>query len=119
MAMPSRTSWLSTWFPVVVALPLTAQPAPTDLQFYRRLRRWGALLNDGQLEIIPPARIANRIARPPLALRSIERRPFIMDYAANDEMRVARPERLAEILAVQGVPAAQWIRDSVLPEVSA
>jgi len=163
--MPSRTSWLSAWFPVVVALPLTAQratpvdrqlvaagiwaearynyaywdavhanwdsafvatvtyaearPAPTDLQFYRRLRRWGALLNDGQLEIIPPASIANRIARPPLALRSIERRPFIMDYAANDEMRVARPERLAEILAVQGIPAADWIRDSVLPEISA
>ena len=165
MAMPSRTSWLSAWFPVVVALPLTAQrvtpvdrqlvaagiwadarynyanwdavhanwdsafaatvtyaevrPAPTDLQFYRRLRRWGALLNDGQLEIIPPASIANRIARPPLALRSIERRPFIMDYAANDEMRVARPERLAEILAVQGIPAADWIRDSVLPEIAA
>ncbi len=96
-----------------------ARPAPTDLQFYRRLRRWGALLNDGQLEIIPPARIANRIARPPLALRSIERRPFIMDYAANDEMRVARPERLAEILAVQGIPAADWIRDSVLPEIAA
>src|SRR5258705_8796570 len=118
MAMPSRTPWLSAWFPVV-ALPLIAQratpvdrqlvaagiwaearynyaywdavhanwdsafaatvtyaearPAHTDLQFYRRLRRWGALLNDGQLEIIPPASIANRIARPPLALRSIER----------------------------------------------
>jgi len=96
-----------------------ARPAPTDLQFYRRLRRWGALLNDGQLEIIPPASIANRIAHPPLALRSIERRPFIMDYVANDEMRVARPERLAEILAVQSVPAAEWIRDSVLPEISA
>ncbi|HEY3220752.1 MAG TPA: S41 family peptidase [Gemmatimonadales bacterium] len=95
------------------------RPAPSDLQFFRRLRRWGALLNDGQLEIIPPAAIANRIARPPLILRSIERRPFIMDYVANDEMRVARPERLAEILAVQGIPAAEWIRDSVLPEIPA
>src|SRR2546422_6960210 len=46
-------------------------------------------------------------------------RSFILDYAENDEMRVARPQRLAEILAVQGVPAEQWIRDSVLPEVSA
>jgi hypothetical protein len=95
------------------------RPAPTDLQFYRRLCRWGALLNDGQLEIIPPATIANRISRPPLALRGIERRPFIMDYATNDEMRVVRPERLAEILAVQGVPAAVWIRDSVLPGIAA
>ena len=163
--MPSRTPWVSAWFPIVFVLPLAAQratpvdrqliaagvwaearynyaywdavranwdsafaatvtyaaarPAPTDLEFYRRLRRWGALLNDGQLEIVPPAGIANRIARPPLALRSIERRPFIMDYAANDEMRVARPERLAEILAVQSVPAADWIRDSVLPEIAA
>jgi C-terminal processing protease CtpA/Prc len=95
------------------------RPAPSDLQFFHRLRRWGALLNDGQLEILPPATIANRVARPPLALRSIERRPFIIDYVPNDEMRVARPERLAEILAVQGIPAAQWIRDSVLPEISA
>jgi carboxyl-terminal processing protease len=95
------------------------RPAPGDLQFFRRLRRWGALLHDGQLDILPPAAIANRIARPPLALRSIERRPFIIDYVVNDEMRVARPERLAEILAVQGIPAAEWIRDSVLPEIPA
>jgi hypothetical protein len=92
------------------------RPAPSDLQFYYRLRRWGALLNDGQLDLVPPASIANRIARPPLELRGIERRPFILDYAINDEMRVARPERLAEILAVQGIPAAEWIRDSILPQ---
>jgi C-terminal processing protease CtpA/Prc len=42
-----------------------------------------------------------------------------MDFAENDEMRVARPERRAEILAVQGLPAETWIRDSVLPEISA
>lgn len=95
------------------------RPAPTDPQFYYRLRRWAALLNDGQMDVMPPPGIANRIARPPLELRSIEKRPFIIDYALNDEMRVARPERLAEILAVQGIPAAQWIRDSVLPQTAA
>ena len=94
-------------------------PAPTDLQFFRQLRRWGALLHDGQFELLPPAPIAARTARPPIALRSIERRPFILDYAANDEMRIARPERLAEIIAVQGIPAELWIRDSVLPEIAA
>jgi carboxyl-terminal processing protease len=160
--MPSRTPWLSPWFPALLIAPLAAQRTtpverqlvaagvwaearynyaywdavranwdsafaaavtyagerPTDPQYFRRLRRWGALLNDGQLEILPPVTLASRIARPPLALQSIERRPFIIDYASNDEMRVARPERLAEILAVQGIPAATWIRDSVLPEVS-
>ena len=95
------------------------RPPPTDVQYFHRLRRWGALLNDGQLEILPPPSIAGRMARPPIVLRSIARRPFIMNYATNDEMRVARPERLAEIIAVQGVPAAIWIRDSVLPEVAA
>jgi C-terminal processing protease CtpA/Prc len=40
-----------------------------------------------------------------------------MDYSDNDEMRVARPERLAEIVAIQGIPAERWILDSVLPEI--
>src|SRR3989475_3672996 len=111
-----RANWDSALAATVTATE--ARPAPNDLQFFRRLRRWGALLNDGQLDILAPAAIANRIARPPLALRSVERRPFIMDYVLNDEMRVARPERLAEILAVQGIAAAAWIRDSVLPEIA-
>src|SRR5207249_1506424 len=55
----------------------------------------------------------------PLLLASAARRPFIMDYAENDEMRVAHPDRLAEIVAVQGIPAEAWIRDSVLPETAA
>jgi hypothetical protein len=109
----------ANWDSAFAATVTLAGERQTDLQFFRRLRRWGALLNDGQLEILPPVAIAGRMARPPLALRSIERRPFIIDYAANDEMRIARPERLAEILAVQGIPAAVWIRDSVLPEISA
>ena len=113
----ARANWDSAFAATVTYAG--ERPPPTDVQYFHRLRRWGALLNDGQLEILPPATIANRIARPPLALRSIERRPFIMDYVANDEMRVARPERLAEILAVQSIPAAVWIRDSVLPEISA
>lgn len=112
-----RANWDSAFAATVTFL--NERPSPGDVQFYYRLRRWGALLNDGQLEIVPPSNIGARIARPPLELRSIERRPFIIDYAVNDEMRVARPERLAEILAVQGIPAAQWIRDSVLPQVAA
>ncbi len=112
-----RANWDSAFAAMVTYTG--ERPAPSDLQFLHRLRRWGALLHDGQLEILPPAAIASRIARPPLVLRSIERRPFIMDYVTNDEMRVARPERLAEILAVQGIPAAEWIRDSVLPEIPA
>src|SRR6266699_2358961 len=112
-----RADWDSAFAAVVTET--AGRGATTDVQFFRRLRRFVALLGDGQAEVLPPPAIAARLARPPLALRSVERRPFIMDYATNDEMRIARPERLAEILAVQGIPAADWIRDSVLPEIAA
>jgi len=110
-----RADWDSG---LVANLKLAAEPQ-SDLLFYRRLRRLVALLGDGRAAVIAPPTLRSRVARPPLLVSSVERRPFILDYAANDEMRVARPQRLAEILAVQGVPAEQWIRDSVLPEVSA
>lgn len=107
----------ANWDSAFSATTLYAAGRPSDVQFFRRLRRWGALLNDGQLEILPPPTLGGRVARPPIALRSIERRPFIIDYALNDEMRVARPARLAEIVSVQGIPAAVWIRDSIVPEI--
>ncbi len=110
-----RADWDSG---LVANLKLAAEPQ-SDLVFYRRLRRLVALLGDGRAAVIAPPTLRSRIARPPLLVSSVERRPFILDYAENDEMRVARPPRLSEILAVQGVPAEAWIRDSVLPEVCA
>ena len=107
------------WDSALVAnLRLAAAPQ-ADILFYRRLRRFVALLNDGQAAVTPPSSLQSRVARPPLLVRSVERRPFILDYVENDEMRVARPERLAEILSIQGLPAEDWIRDSILPEILA
>ena len=114
-----RADWDSAFAAVVTETASRNGPLPSDVQYVRRLRRFVALLRDAQAELVPPPAIAGRVARPPLALRSIENRPFIIDYAANDEMRIARPERLAEIVAVQGIPAEQWIRDSILPEIPA
>jgi carboxyl-terminal processing protease len=110
-----RADWDSA---LAANMRLAAEPQ-SDLRFYHRLRRFLALLADGQAGVTAPPHLRSRIARPPLLVKSAERRPFILDYAENDEMRVARPERLAEVLAVQGIPAEQWVRDSVLPEVSA
>src|SRR6266516_559928 len=100
-----RADWDSA---LAANLKLAAQ-VQSDVLFYRRLRRLVALLGDGQAGVIPPAHLRSRIARPPLLLQSVEQRPLILEYAENDEMRVARPERLAEILAVQGVPAESCI----------
>ena len=89
------------------------------LAYYRRLQRFVALLDDGQAMILPPPPIAGRWGRPPVDLLSVERRPFLVDFADNDELRLAHPQRNTEIVAVQGIPAERWIRDSVLPLVPA
>ena len=103
------------WDSAVRATLVQAVPRQTDQQFLRRLRRLTALLGDAGTGVTAPP-LAGRLARPPLDIRSVEGRPFIIDYVETSEMRVARPERLAEIVAVQSIPAETWIRDSVLPE---
>lgn len=108
----------ANWDSALTASLAAAARPQTDVEFLRRMKRYVALLDHGQIAIWPAGRARDRTARPPLELASLERRPFIMDYAENDEMRVARPQRLAEIVAVQGVPAERWITDSVLPGVS-
>ncbi len=104
------------WDSAVRATLVQAVPRQTDQQFLRRLRRMTALLGDAGTGVSAPP-LAGRLARPPLDIRSVEGRPFIMDYLETSEMRIARPERLAEIVAVQSVPAETWIRDSILPEI--
>src|SRR3954466_9964232 len=54
-----RANWDSAFAGTVTFLG--ASPRPTDVQFYYKLRRWAALLGDGQLEILPPALIAGRL----------------------------------------------------------
>src|SRR6266851_877549 len=100
------------WDSALTATLAFAAGRPTDRQFFHALRRFVALLGDGQAEVRAPGAVRARVARPPIELRAVERRPFIIDYAPNDEMRIARPERLAEVLAVQGIPVETWIRDS-------
>jgi len=107
------------WDSALTALLGQAAQRQSDLHYYRRLRRFVALLSDGQAAVIPPDHVAKEMARPPLALVSVEGRPFVVDYEESDEMRIARPERLAEIVSVQGIAAEEWIRDSVLPEIAA
>src|SRR5207247_4325480 len=77
------------WDSALAANLVLADQRQSDVQFYRRLRRMLALLGDGQAAIHPPAAVRARVARPPLELRAIERRPFIVDYAENDGMRIA------------------------------
>ena len=73
---------------------------------------------DGQAPVVARAAVRYGAARPPIRIRAVEGRPFVADYAENDELRIARPNRGLEIVSVQGVRAATWIRDSILPQVA-
>ena len=110
-----RADW-DSGFADVLSAASGREPA---LAYFRRLQRMVALLDDGQAMMVPPPTIAGRWGRAPVDLLGIERRPFIVEFADNDELRVAHPQRKTEIIAVQGIPAERWIRDSVLPQVSA
>src|SRR2546428_9979707 len=69
-----RADWDSA---LAANLKLAAEPQ-SDLLFWRRLRRLVPLLADGQSSVIPPPAVRSRIARPPLLLASVERRPFLV-----------------------------------------
>ena len=109
-----RADWDSALDAELALAPLRQ----SDFIFWRRLRVMVALLNDGQAAVVPPPAIRARAGRPPVRVVSVEGRPFLLDYVENDELRIARPERRVEIVSVQGVPAAVWIRDSILPSIS-
>src|SRR6266566_2751471 len=94
-ARSSAAAWPSPradWDSALGATLRAAAPPQPDLLFYRRLARLLALLDDGQARVLPPPALRSRVARPPL---------------------------LAEIVAVQGIPAAAWIADSIVPEIAA
>ena len=110
-----RANWDSGFADALTA----ANGREPPLAYFRRLQRLVALLDDGQAMLVPPPAIAGRWGRPPVDLLSVERRPFLVDYADNDELSVAHLRRNTEIVAVQGIPAERWIRDSVLPAIPA
>src|SRR5207247_5844752 len=51
--------------------PPRPPPVPLDLPFFHRLRRCGALLNGGRLDILAPRDTANPNHRPPLERRRV------------------------------------------------
>src|SRR5438445_191132 len=72
------------WDSALTANLTLAAGRPTDRQFFHALRRLVALLGDGQAEVRAPGAVRARVARPPIELRAVERRPFIIDCAFPD-----------------------------------
>src|ERR1041385_8860979 len=84
-----RANWDSAFTATVTRASET--PGFSDMQLFHALRRWGALLNDGTLEILPPTAIASRVPppRPPPAARAPQHRTPPLHYRLCDERRDA------------------------------
>src|SRR5712692_5705 len=77
------------WDSALTANLALAEGRPTDRQFFRALRRLVALLGDGESDVRAPGSVRARVARPPIDLQTVERRPFIVDYRS-EERRVGK-----------------------------
>src|SRR6185437_6330142 len=51
---------------------VVAAQRQSDFSCFRQLRRFIALLEDGQAEIVPPPAVRARFARPPMMVRAVE-----------------------------------------------
>src|SRR5689334_7672576 len=66
------------WDSALDASLLAAAQRQSDLVCFRQLRRFLALLEDGQADLIASGPVRARFARPPMMVRAVEGRPFIM-----------------------------------------
>ena len=89
-----------------------------DLDFYRSLRRFTALLGHGNTKILVERSFERRLGEVPLHVLSVDGNAIVTAVKSTSEMKIAKVETGSLIVEVQGVPVARWIRDSVLPETS-
>lgn len=94
-----------------------AERGGSDVAFHDHLARFTALLNSGDVRVIPPAPIQRRRGRPPMRVALIAGRPVVVQVQPTAEMRIAGVLPGDEITQVRAVPVDRWLRDSVIPAI--
>lgn len=110
-----RADWDSAYHATMEAV----ERGGSDVAFFRALRRFTALLQSGDVAVVPPSNVARQIGRPPIRLQSVDGRPLVVQVQPTAETRIAGVVPGDEIVEVQGIPVVRWLRDSVLPETPA
>ncbi|MBK8286327.1 MAG: hypothetical protein IPK97_16435 [Ahniella sp.] len=95
------------------------QQTPRTQDYYRELIAFLAQLQDGHTGVFPPDALAAQFySRPPLRTRLIEGRVMVTEVL-DDSLKQAGLKRGTEILAIDGLAVHDYVRQSVLPWVSA
>lgn len=91
--------------------------ASSDLMdYYRTLIRFTARLGDGHTQVWLPESLWRELDQPPLELAEIEGKPVVRAVARELEGEIPLA---SQILAVDGIPAIEFVEANSLPYVSA
>ena len=86
-------------------------------EYYRVLQQMVALLHDGHTNVFVPKELAARVASPPIVIDAIEHRPFVTGVPS-EKLRAQGVVPGLEILAIDEIPVADFVRDRRAPYMS-
>ncbi len=93
-----------------------AQREQSNREYYRLLERLCAKLRDGHTNIYPPADVQQQYGSPPVELRAFGEQIVVtnVDSALVDSLPLG-----TIVLRVDGIPVADYLRDSIYPYLAA
>ena len=88
----------------------------SNWEYYRLLERFCARLQDGHTNIYPPADVQQQYGSPPVELRAFGEQIVVanVDSTLVDSLPLG-----TTVLRVDGIPVADYLRDSIYPYLSA
>ena len=92
------------------------QREQSNREYYRLLERLCATLRDGHTNIYPPAAVEQQYGSPPVELQAFGEQIVVTNV---DSILVDSLPLGTSVLRVDGVPVADYLRDSVYPYLSA
>ncbi|WP_420460938.1 S41 family peptidase [Neolewinella sp.] len=92
------------------------QREQSNREYYRLLERLCATLRDGHTNIYPPADVQQLYSRPPVELRAFGEQVVVTNV---DSTLVESLPLGTIVLRVNGIPVADYLRDSIYPYLSA
>ncbi len=94
-----------------------AMDAHDDLEFFRTLQRFSAILREAHTAVYLPRTLRERyVGAPPITLEAIAHRAFVANVGTS--LQTTIPVR-SEILALDGTPVPDWLSENVFPYLNA
>lgn len=87
----------------------------SDYDYYQKLSKFCALLNDGHTNIYLPSKLSKQEVFPAIKLKSLEEKVIVSNIA--DSLEVSLPVG-SEITHVNNVPVKEFMQEKILPYIS-